>query len=226
MDSLVQRYGQLRHELPASVQLLAVSKGQPADAVRLRYELGHRSFGESRLQEAQEKQALLTDLVDIDWHFIGRLQTNKVRPVLARFSCLHSVDSLELAKRISRIALEEGHSPKLYAQVQLRLDPNKGGFQLEQLRQQWPQLQELPGVAWVGVMLIPPQDLGTDELAQIFKQGASLAAELQLPGSSMGMSNDWPLAVAAGSTLVRLGSGLFQQQSVTKNLQVHSGGAI
>jgi uncharacterized pyridoxal phosphate-containing UPF0001 family protein len=75
-------------------------------------------------------------------------------------------------------------------------------------------------------MLIPPQDLGTDELAQIFKQGASLAAELQLPGSSMGMSNDWPLAVAAGSTLVRLGSGLFQQQSVTKNLQVHSGGAI
>ncbi|NBV69517.1 MAG: YggS family pyridoxal phosphate-dependent enzyme [Synechococcaceae bacterium WB4_2_0805] len=226
MDSLVQRYGQLRRELPASVQLLAVSKGQPADAVRLLYELGQRSFGESRLQEAQEKQTLLADLVDIDWHFIGRLQTNKVRPVLARFSCLHSVDSLELAKRISRIALEEGHSPKLYAQVQLRLDPNKGGFQLEQLRQQWLQLQELPGVAWVGVMLIPPQDLGTDELAQIFKQGASLAAELQLPGSSMGMSNDWPLAVAAGSTLVRLGSGLFQQQSVTKNLQVHSGGAI
>jgi len=226
VDSLVQRYGQLRRELPASVQLLAVSKGQPADAVRLLYELGQRSFGESRLQEAQEKQTLLADLVDIDWHFIGRLQTNKVRPVLARFSCLHSVDSLELAKRISRIALEEGHSPKLYAQVQLRLDPNKGGFQLEQLRQQWLQLQELPGVAWVGVMLIPPQDLGTDELAQIFKQGASLAAELQLPGSSMGMSNDWPLAVAAGSTLVRLGSGLFQQQSVTKNLQVHSGGAI
>ncbi|NBV59117.1 MAG: hypothetical protein EBR68_04965, partial [Synechococcaceae bacterium WB4_2_0811] len=134
MDSLVQRYGQLRRELPASVQLLAVSKGQPADAVRLLYELGQRSFGESRLQEAQEKQALLADLVDIDWHFIGRLQTNKVRPVLARFSCLHSVDSLELAKRISRIALEEGRSPKLYAQVQLRLDPNKGGFQLEQLR--------------------------------------------------------------------------------------------
>jgi pyridoxal phosphate enzyme (YggS family) len=172
--------------------------------------MGQRSFGESRLQEAQAKQELLADLTNLDWHFIGKLQNNKVRAVLLRFSTLHSVESSELAKRISRIAIEEGLTPQLYAQVQLRQDSNKGGFQLLALRQQWPELKKLPGVCWQGVMLIPPQVLGKRELDQVFKEGASLANELGLPGCSMGMSNDWPLAVAAGSTLVRVGSGLFK----------------
>lgn len=209
MELLQQRYRSLRQQLPASVQLLAVSKGQAATDIRLLYEMGQRSFGESRLQEAQAKQELLADLTNLDWHFIGKLQNNKVRAVLLRFSTLHSVESGELAKRISRIAIEEGLTPQLYAQVQLRQDSNKGGFQLLSLRQQWPELEKLPGVCWQGVMLIPPQVLDNRELDQVFKEGASLAKELGLPGCSMGMSNDWPLAVAAGSTLVRVGSGLF-----------------
>ena len=101
--------------LPAHTRLLAVSKGQSAEAIRQAVALGQRSFAESRLQEALAKQAQLADLGPLDWHFIGRLQANKVRPVLRAFAAVQSVDSLDLARRISRIASEEGLQPSLHA---------------------------------------------------------------------------------------------------------------
>ena len=105
MGSLAQRYQALLEELPARVKLLAVSKGRSAAEIRDLYALGQRSFGESRVQEAALKQQELADLADIDWQFIGRLQANKVRPVLKAFSTIHAVDSFSLAERISRIAV-------------------------------------------------------------------------------------------------------------------------
>ena len=209
MGSLAQRYQELLEELPAGVELLAVSKGRSAAEIRALYGLGQRSFGESRVQEAALKQQELADLADIDWQFIGRLQANKVRPVLKAFSTIHAVDSLSLAERISRIAAELALSPQLYLQLKLRPDANKAGLSWAEAQDLWPQLQRLPAVQWQGVMVIPPRELGEPELGALFAEAVSHADALGLPGRSMGMSGDWRLAAQQGSTVVRVGSALF-----------------
>ena len=209
MGNLAQRYQALLEELPAGVKLLAVSKGRSAAEIRALYGLGQRSFGESRVQEAALKQQELADLADIDWQFIGRLQANKVRPVLKAFSTIHAVDSLSLAERISRIAAELVLSPQLYLQLKLRPDANKAGLSWAEAQALWPQLKSLPAVQWQGVMVIPPRELGEPELGALFAEAVSHADALGLPGRSMGMSGDWRLAAQQGSTVVRVGSALF-----------------
>lgn len=203
------RLATLQAQLPAHTRLLAVSKGHPAARIRELALLGQRSFGESRLQEATAKQEQLADLPGLDWHFIGHLQANKVRAVLRRFPTLHSIDSGSLAERVSRIAAEEGLSPAGFLQVKLRPDPSKGGFSAAELREAWPQLQQLPALRLVGLMTMAPLGLDAEQRRQLFHDCAALAAELQLPELSMGMSGDWPEAAAAGSTWVRVGSALF-----------------
>ena len=208
-ESAAERLKAIRRQLPASTQLLAVSKGHPAAAIRELAELGQCSFGESRLQEAIAKQAELADWPALDWHFIGRLQANKVRPVVQRFAWLHSVDSLALAERVARIAAEEGVCPKVLLQVKLRPDPAKGGFAPEDLRQAWPQLRALPAVQLVGLMTMAPLGLDAAQRKSLFADCAALARELDLEQLSMGMSGDWQEAAEAGSTWVRIGSALF-----------------
>jgi PLP dependent protein len=195
--------------LPSHTRLLAVSKGHPASSIRALAQAGQRSFGESRLQEATAKQQELADLVDLDWHFIGRLQANKVRPVLKHFSVIHSVDSLSLAERISRIAGEEGLRPSIFLQVKLLPDPNKGGLSVEELEREWPRLQQLPHLQIVGLMTMAPLEVEGAEREVLFAECAVLAQRLGLAELSMGMSGDWPEAAAAGSTWVRVGSALF-----------------
>ena len=210
---LQARLQAIRAALPAHTRLLAVSKGQSAAVIRQAVALGQRSFAESRLQEALAKQAQLTDLEPLDWHFIGRLQANKARGVLRHFGTIHSVDSLVLAHRLARIASEEGLRPNLLLQVKLRPDPAKTGFSPEELRAAWPQLRELPAVRPAGLMTIAPRGLTAGEREMLFRECAELAAELGLQDLSMGMSGDWPEAVAAGSTWVRLGTALFGERS-------------
>jgi len=198
--------------LPAHTRLLAVSKGQSAEAIRQAVALGQRSFAESRLQEALAKQAQLADLGPLDWHFIGRLQANKVRPVLRAFGTIHSLDSLELAQRVQRIAAAEGLAPRLLFQVKFRPDPAKGGFSVAALQRRWPQLRELAPALPVGLMTITPLGLGAADSAAVFAECRALADALSLPECSMGMSGDWPAAAAAGSSWVRIGSALFGQR--------------
>ncbi|MFM7677079.1 MAG: YggS family pyridoxal phosphate-dependent enzyme [Synechococcus sp.] len=211
--SLAERLAAIRAQLPATTRLLAVSKGQPGAAIRDAAAAGQRSFGENRLQEAVGKQEELADLEGLspplDWHFIGRLQANKARAVLRRFGTIHSVDSLALAERLARIAAEEHQHPQLFLQVKLRPDPSKGGFTPEELLQAWPRLQGLDSVRLGGLMTMAPLGLEAPERLALFHDCAALARELALPELSMGMSGDWREAVAAGSTWVRLGSGLF-----------------
>ncbi len=209
MGSLAQRYEAILQELPPGVKLLAVSKGRSATEIRALYGLGQRSFGESRVQEAALKQQELADLADIDWQFIGRLQANKVRPVLKAFSSIHAVDSLNLASRVSRIAGELALSPQLYLQLKLRPDVNKAGLSWAEAQSLWPQLQSLPHLHWQGVMVIPPRELAEQDLGALFAEAVSHADALGLAGRSMGMSGDWPLAAQQGSTVVRVGSALF-----------------
>ncbi len=207
--TLAERLIDLRRQLPAHSRLLAVSKGQPASLVREAVAAGQRSFGESRLQEAIAKQAELADLEPLDWHFIGRLQANKVRGVVRHFGTIHSLDSLELARRLDRIAAEEGRRPVVLLQVKLRPDPSKTGWDPALLRQQWPELQALPALQLLGLMTMAPLGLEMDERRGLFDDCAALARELGLPELSMGMSGDWPEAAAAGSTWVRIGRSLF-----------------
>jgi pyridoxal phosphate enzyme (YggS family) len=206
---LAERLAVLRHALPGHTRLLAVSKGQPAAAIRAAVAAGQRSFGESRLQEALAKQADLADLEPLDWHFIGRLQANKVRGVLRAFATIHALDSLPLAERMARIAAEEGCSPAVFCQVKLRPDPAKTGFTPEELRQSWAALRQLPSLRLQGLMTIAPLGLSAHERRALFADCAALAADLGVTELSMGMSGDWPEAADAGSTWVRIGSGLF-----------------
>lgn len=213
VSTMADRFTAICRSLPPSCKLLAVSKGQSAAAIREAVALGQHSFGESRLQEAQAKQLELADLPPLDWHFIGRLQANKVRAVLRHFSTIHSLDSLPLAERLQRIAQEEGVAPVVFTQVKLRPDPGKTGFDPATLRLVWPRLLEMAPLRLLGLMTMAPQGLESAERLALFQQCAALAKELDLHELSMGMSGDWREAVKAGSTWVRLGSGLFGERS-------------
>lgn len=213
-SSLAERLSALQAALPASTHLLAVSKGHPAELVRQAAALGQRSFGESRLQEAIAKQDALADLPALDWHFIGRLQANKARAVLRRFGTIHSVDSLELAERLQRIAAEEGLAPGILLQVKFRPDPAKTGFAPDEVRALGADLGRLAPLRCLGLMTIAPLGLTPGERLELFRECRALADALGLPDCSMGMSGDWRDAVAAGSTWVRLGSVLFGSRPI------------
>lgn len=213
-STLAERLGALQAALPPSTRLLAVSKGHPADLVREAAALGQRSFGESRLQEAIAKQDALGDLPDLDWHFIGRLQANKARAVLRRFGTIHSVDSLELAGRLQRIAAEEGLTPGILLQVKFRPDPAKTGFEPDEVLALGPDLGQLAPLRCLGLMTIAPLGLTPGERLELFRECRDLADALGLHDCSMGMSGDWRDAVAAGSTWVRLGSVLFGSRPI------------
>ena len=209
MTSIQSRWQHLSSVLPSEVNLLAVSKGHPADAIRDLVACGQLDFGESRVQEALPKQEALRDLPQIRWHFIGRLQANKVRAVVKAFSWIHSIDSLALAQRTSRIALEEQQQPTALLQVKLRDDPAKGGWEIDALKDAWPELQMLEGLQISGLMTMAPMGVAAEDRIELFRECRDLADALGLQHCSMGMSGDWREASAAGATWVRLGSVLF-----------------
>ena len=210
---LAVRLQQIQAQLPPSTRLLAVSKGQDAASIRAAVALGQRSFGESRLQEATAKQAQLGDLEPLDWHFIGRLQANKVRAVLQHFGTIHSIDSLALAQRVARIAAELNLAPGLFFQVKFCPDLAKVGFSPDELWALWPQLRDLAPARALGLMTITPLGLAAEETRQVFDACRQLADRLGLAECSMGMSGDWRAAAAAGSTWVRIGSALFGERA-------------
>ncbi len=189
--------------------MLAVSKGHPEASVRKFANDGQIEFGESRLQEALSKINNLSDLDRIRWHFVGRLQANKVRGVVKNFDYIHSVDSFNLAKRISRIAGEENRCPQLMLQVKFREDHAKGGFSIAELLEAWPKIKTFSNINIVGLMTISPIAFELDDRKSLFKECRNLADQLELKDCSMGMSGDWQVAVDAGSTWVRVGSLLF-----------------
>ena len=212
-----RRLQSIRPAIPESVRLMAVTKTFEATVVRAAYQLGLRDFGENKVQEALDKQEALSDLTDVTWHFIGHVQSNKSRKVLENFDWIHSVDSLKLAKRMDRQAAELNKSPKCCLQVKLALDPNKDGFELDELKQVLPELDELTHLQICGLMTILPYGLEQAEATKLFEQAEALRIDLQrqpwqnlrIDELSMGMSGDFKMAIAAGATVVRIGSGLF-----------------
>ena len=202
-------YLKIKNKIPSSVNILAVSKGFKSQEIKTIQNLGQNDFGESKFQEAFEKQLILKDLKKIKWHFIGRIQSNKVRKIVQNFEYIHSVDSFEKLQKISHISYEEKKNPLIMLQVKLSDDPTKGGFNPDLLIVKWREIQELKNITLKGLMTINPRGLSSKENSELFKKCRSLADSLQLPDCSMGMSGDWEEAIDAGSTWLRLGSLIF-----------------
>lgn len=217
MTTIAENLAAIRATIPDGVRLLAVSKTFPAAAIRAAYGEGVRDFGESRIQEAIAKQAELADLTDIQWHFIGHLQSNKAKKALTHFDWIHTCDHLNLAQRLDRLAAELGKSAKILLQVKPCPDPDKYGWPLESLGGDLPALAQCQHLNIQGLMTILPLGLTTAEIRQAFQATQATAAQihnqfspaLTMTELSMGMSGDYPLAVAAGATLIRIGRGIF-----------------
>ncbi len=202
-------FKKIKGSLPLGVNLLAVSKGHDHGSIRKLSDFGQLDFGESRLQEAIPKKKDLNDLKQLKWHFVGKLQKNKVRGVIKEFNFIHSVDSLSLIERISRISQEEQKIPNIFLQVKLRDDPQKGGFLKQDLLKNWSKIVSLKNIHLIGLMTIPPIALNFDQRKDLFYECRNLANHLELNDCSMGMSNDWQEALDCGATWIRLGSLLF-----------------
>jgi PLP dependent protein len=210
----------IRRDLPATVRLMAVSKQVPAALLREAYAVGIRDFGESRIQEAQTKQAELADLPDLCWHLIGHLQGNKIRKAVQIFDWIHSVDSLKLLQQIDRVCGELDKKIDICLQVKILPDPDKYGWEIPDLLAELPQIAQCNRLHIRGLMAIPPLGLTTAQTQQLFEQTRDLSEEiakqpglnLQMTELSMGMSGDYLPAISAGATIVRLGSILFGQR--------------
>ena len=206
-------YLKIKNKIPSNVNILAVSKGFKSQEIKTIQNIGQNDFGESKFQEAYEKQLILKDLKQIKWHFIGRMQSNKIRKIVQNFKYIHSVDSFEKLQKISNISFEEKKNPLIMLQVKLSDDHSKGGFNPEFLKLKWREIQELKNLKLTGLMTINPRGLSSKENLELFKKCRSLADTFQLPDCSMGMSGDWEEAIDAGSTWLRLGSLIFGDRS-------------
>ena len=204
-----QKAGRSRDE----IQLIAVSKTHPAESVRAAHEAGQNLFGESRVQEARAKIPELPS--SLRWHFIGHLQKNKIRHALPLFELFHSVDSLALAQDMDRIADETGHRPRVLLEVNVSGEGSKFGFDPEKLKAEMEALLALPRLTIDGLMTIPPLASEAEGSRRYFVALRELRGRLQrefnvqLAALSMGMTNDFPIAIEEGATTVRVGTAIF-----------------
>src|SRR5437660_3792483 len=205
---------------PADVELVAISKTHDAERVRQAYDAGQNVFGESRVQEARAKIPELPS--NLRWHFVGHLQKNKIRHALPLFELIHSVDSLALARDINRIAEEDGLHPRILLEVNVAGEGSKFGFTPEKLREDLENLLALPRLSILGLMTIPPIAEEAEASRKFFVQLRELRDQLQrefhvdLAQLSMGMTQDFAVAVEEGATLVRVGTAIFGERSKRK----------
>ena len=202
------------------VELVAITKTHPAEKVQEAIEAGQALFGESRVQEARAKIPELPS--NIRWHFVGHLQKNKVRQALPLFEVIHSVDSLALAQDVNRIAEEEGLYPRVLLEVNLAGEGTKFGFAPDHLREQMEILLALPRLSIEGLMCIPPLAVESEDSRKFFVQVRKLRDSLEkefsikLPQLSMGMTQDFPIGIEEGATLVRVGTAIFGERRARK----------
>jgi hypothetical protein len=200
------------------IELVAVSKAQPPQALREAIEAGQTLFGENRIQEARAKMPLVSGRAR--WHFIGHLQKNKVRQALPLFEMLHGIDSLEIARDVQRIADEDGQRPKVLLEVNLAGEASKFGFKPARLEAELETLfAEMPRLEVRGLMAIPPVAPKAEDSRRYFAALRGLREGLQeklragLPELSMGMSGDYTVAIEEGATLVRVGTAIFGERT-------------
>ena len=197
-----------------TVRLIAVSKTQPAEAIAQAYSCGQRDFGENYLQEALEKQAALTDLTDIVWHFIGPIQSNKTRSIAENFAWIHSIDREKVAQRLND--QRPAHLAPLQICLQVNIDDEttKSGVSLTELPSLAKAISQLPRLQLRGLMAIPAATNNPSQQRAAFAKLRQALQSLQAQGYSldtlsMGMSGDLDAAIAEGATMVRVGTDIF-----------------
>jgi pyridoxal phosphate enzyme (YggS family) len=196
-----------------AVRLVAVSKTKPAEAIREAYAAGQRAFGENYAQELASKAEALADLPDIEWHFIGHVQTNKARIVAKWAHLVHAVDSVAVVGELAKRAARERTTPlPVLIEVNVGREPQKAGASASEIAEVMGAVRGQPSLALRGLMTIPPAG-DADTARQAFSTLASLrnlhGGVALLPDLSMGMSEDLELAIACGATWVRVGTAIF-----------------
>jgi hypothetical protein len=208
--SIASRLEAVRRSIPAGVTLVAVSKSQPAEAIREAFEAGQRDFGENYVQEWREKAQTLADLAGIRWHFIGSLQTNKVKYLAGRVALVHTVDREELGREIARRWEKAGARARILVEVNLGGEASKGGCTPGEAPGLVAALRALPAAEVAGLTCIPPPE---DDPRPHFRALRDLRDRLGLSELSMGMSGDYPIAIEEGSTIVRVGTAIFGERT-------------
>lgn len=202
---------------PGSVLLLAVSKGKPPEAIRAAYAAGQRDFGENYVQELLDKARALADLPGIRWHFIGRLQRNKVKQALQVAEVVHTVDREELVTELERRAAAAGRKVDVLLEVNVGDEASKGGCTPEALGALLEAVQALAHLRAVGLMAIPPYLEDPEQVRPMFARLRALrdrhGGAAALPELSMGMSHDYPVAIQEGATIVRVGTAIFGERA-------------
>jgi pyridoxal phosphate enzyme (YggS family) len=201
---------------PRAVTLLAVSKQQSAAALRSLRTTGQQDFGESYLQEALSKIVALQDL-HLTWHYIGQIQSNKTRQIAEHFQWVHTVDRAKIAERLHEQRPSSSATLNVCIQVRLADEPGKGGADPDSLQPLAERIAQLPRLRLRGLMCIPPPRESFDEQYAYFQEAARLLRELKQKGFvvdtlSMGMSGYLEAAIAAGATIVRVGSAIFGER--------------
>ena len=207
-------YKEVLNELNGKAKLCAVSKMHPADDIQKAYDLGQRIFGENKANELCAKAEILPK--DIEWHFIGHLQRNKVRQILPYVSCIQSLDSVRLAETIEKEAAKLNRTVDCMLEFHLASsDTNKTGLLPQEADMMLEECAKLPHLHLVGMMTMGPHTDEVNEIRSVFAEGYKLFTRLSHDNSdiqilSMGMSDDYLLALEAGSNMVRIGSKLFR----------------
>lgn len=191
---------------PAEITLIAVSKVKPAEDIRAAYEAGQRDFGESYVQEFQQKAPPLHDLADARFHFIGKLQSNKTRPAAGLFHAIHTVESVKIARRLN----DQTQRPlDVFLEVKLSDEEAKSGMAPESVSEVADYVRECENLRLLGLMTMPPWSEDPEAPRPTFRRLRELAESNGIRELSMGMSHDLETAVEEGATYVRVGTAIF-----------------
>jgi PLP dependent protein len=208
---------------PDGITLVAVSKTFDASHVRAAHAAGQIEFGENKVQEALQKMQETAD-IPLRWHLIGHLQSNKARKAATPFACIHSIDSVDLLKRIDAAAAESGTRPEVLVQVDLAGEDTKFGASAEEARRVLDAALEARSVDLAGLMLLPPWNDDQEQTRPWFQRVRELQEQWLAEGVparalrhlSMGMSHDFEAAIEEGSTMVRVGTAVFGKRTLTR----------
>lgn len=217
----IEKYKKILQEIPENVTLIAVSKTKPASDIETLYQLGQRVFGENKAQELKEKYEILPK--DIQWHFIGHLQTNKIKYIAPFVSMIHSIDSFKLLQEINRIAKNHNRVIPCLLQFHIAEEESKFGFDFHECEAmlQDPQFATLKNIQIAGVMGMATFTDNQEQVRQEFHHLKDIFQQLksnyfsdnkEFKEISMGMTDDYPIAIAEGSTLIRIGSAIFGER--------------
>ena len=221
----IEKYREIKRTLPASVRLIAVSKFEPASDIQLLYDEGQRLFGENKAQEMKAKHEVLPQ--DIEWHFIGTLQTNKIKYIAPYVAMIHSIDRAELLWEVNRHAEKNGRVIPCLLQFHIAQEESKHGFYLEECEEMLrnPEFPTLQNVRICGVMGMGTFTEDMEQVRQEFRHLHDIFIHLKdnyfqnnpdFKELSMGMTDDYPIAVEEGSTFVRIGSAIFGARDYSK----------